>query len=465
VAGGAEILRYPAGRYPNGDDGSPSPPRLAADLLILIGAVLLAASLPLIALRFLSLKPGLFPFLVAGVIAGAYLLRNPRWIVPSYIGLVWTSIDAVYFGGLPSPIETGGLVLLGFATYQAVLRFGYAKEVLIVCAFLVLPLLAAGIVSPDGMHIPVEQLKNIVFLFIVALIVRSIEDVDHAAITLACVGVFLGAGSIYSVFVHPTPLFPLKAPDIQFIPITPRAAGPVGDPNFFALVMAALVPFGMYLVARGAKRQLLGILSVLVVLGGVFATGSRGGMIAAGAGIVGAGLIMPVFRIRVAAAAVVIGAIIALPLFAAQTQDANARSVEGRLTENLVAVAMFADYPVTGVGPGNFPIHYRDYSRNIGNDPRTDREAHSLPLEVAAEQGLAGIIGFTLAFLTVFRFAYARGVWRLLIGRTVTLSIVSYMIASLFLHGSEIRLLWVLLGMLLGLGWAAKEKPPRTLLG
>ncbi len=465
MAGGAETLRYPAGRYPNGGNGNPPGPRLAADLLILIGAVLLAASLPLIALRFLSLKPGLFPFLVVGVIGGAYLLRNPRWIVPSYIGLVWTSIDAVYFGGLPSPIETSGMLLLGFAVYQAALRFGYAKEVLVVCAFLVLPLLAAGLVSPDGMEVPVPQLKNIAFLFIVALIVRSIEDVDHAAITLACVGVFLGAGSIFSVFVHPTPLFPLKANDIPFIPITPRAAGPVGDPNFFALVMASLVPFGMYLIARGARRQLLGILSVLVVLGGVFATGSRGGMIASGAAIVGAGLIMPVFRIRVAAATVVIGAIIALPLFAAQTQDANARSVEGRLTENLVAVAMFADYPVTGVGPGMFPDHYRDYSRNIGNDPRTEREAHSLPLEVAAEQGLAGLIGFTLAFLTVFRFAYARGVWRLLIGRTVTLSIVTYMIASLFLHGSEIRLLWVLLGMLLGLGWAAKEKPPRTLLG
>jgi O-antigen ligase len=465
VAGGAETFRYSAGRYPNGGNGNLPAPRVAADLLIFIGAVMLAASLPLIALRFLSLKPGLFPFLLVGTIGCAFLLRNPRWIVPSYIGLVWTSIDAVYFGGLPSPIETAGLVLLGFAVYQATLRFDYAKEVLVVSAFLILPLLAAGLVSPNGMELPVPQIKNVVFLFIAAMIVRSVADVDRSAITLACVGIFLGIGSMFSVFVHPTPLFPLKAPDIQFIEIAPRAAGPVGDPNFFALVMAALVPFGMYLIARGARRQMLGVASVLVVLGGVFATGSRGGMLAAGAGIVGAGLIMPVWRIRVAAAAVVIGTIIALPVFATQTQDANARSVEGRLTENLVAIAMFSDYPATGVGPGLFPDHYRDYSRNIGNDPRTEREAHSLPLEIAAEQGLAGIIGTVLAFLVVFRFALARGVWNLLIGRTVMLSIACYMIASLFLHGSEIRLLWLLLGILLGLGWAAKENPPRTLLG
>ncbi len=456
----AETLRYPAS-----GDGSAAQPRFAGDSLILLGAVLLAASLPLIALRFLSLKPNLFPFLVIGAVAGAFLLRNPRWIVPCYIGLVWTSIEASYFGGLPSPIETAGLALLAFATYLAVQRLGYAKEVLVVCAFLALPVLASGLLSPDGLTIPIDQLKNITFLFLAAMVVRSVEDVDRAAIALAVVGIFLGFGSVYSVFVSPTELFPLKEPDIPFNPITPRADGPVGDPNFFALVMAALVPFGMYLVARGGARQLLGIASVLAVIGGVFATGSRGGIVAIGAAIVGAGLIMPVFRIRVAAAAVVLGTVVALPLFAAQTEDAGARGIEGRLTENKVAVAMFSEFPVTGVGPGHFPAHYRDYTRFIGNDPRPEREAHSLPLEVAAEQGLAGIIGWSLAFLVVLRFASVYGVWRLLIGRAVILSILTYLTASLFLHGSEIRLLWLLLGMLFALGWAVRERPPKTLLG
>ena len=116
----------------------------------------------------------------------------------------------------------------------------------------------------------------------------------------------------------------------------------------------------------------------------------------------------------------------------------NARSDEGRLTENLVAVAMFADYPVTRRGArSSFPVTTATTRRDIGNDPRPEREAHSLPLEIAAEQGLAGVIGWHVAFLTVFRFAYARGVWNLLIGRTVMLSIVTYMIASLFLHGAR----------------------------
>jgi O-antigen ligase len=423
---------------------------------------MLAASLPLIALRFLSPRPGLFPFVVLGTLAGLFLLRRPHWIVPSFIALVWTAIDQSFFGGLPSPIETGGMLLLAFAIYQGALRFDYAKEVLVVCALIAVPLLASALASPDGIALPMDRLKNLSFIFIVALLIRSVNDLDRTAAALSCVGVLLGVGALYSVFVHPTTLFPLLAPHFPGQVIPPRAAGPVGDPNFFALVMAALVPFSLYVVARGGRRQWLGAVATLCLIGGVFATGSRGGIIAVGVSIIGAGVVMPVFRLRVAAVAVVMATLVALPLFATQTQEASGRTVEGRLTENLVGVAMFSDYPIMGVGPGEFPAHYRDYTRFIGNDPRPVREAHSLPLEIASEQGLAGVIGFLVAFVTAFRFAWTRGAWRLLVGRAVLLSIATYMTASLFLHGDEIRLLWVLLGLLLALGYVARREAPES---
>ena len=448
--------------YPTGGNGRRPVPRLASDLLIAVGAVMLAASLPLIALRFLSPRPGLFPFVVLGTLLGVFLLNRPHWIIPGFIGLVWTSIEQGFFGGLPSPIETSGLVLLGYATWQAVTRFDYAKEVLVVCGLLAVPILASGIASPDGLIIPVTRLKNLTFLFIAALCMRRVKDFDRAGVTLSSVGVLLGLGSLFSVFVPPTILFPLKVPEAAGTVIPPRAAGPVGDPNFFALIMAALVPFALYIVAKGGKRQLLGAAAVVALVGGVFATGSRGGLIAVGFAIVGGGLLMPVFRLRVAAVAVVMAALLALPLFATQRQDAGQRSVSGRVTENLVAIAMFSDYPITGVGPGEYPNHYRDYTRFVGHDPRPVREAHSLPLEIAAEEGLAGVIGFLVAFLTVFRFAWTRGAWRLLVGRTVMLSIATYMVASLFLHGSEIRLLWVLLGLLVALGPVAQNEAPES---
>jgi O-antigen ligase len=448
--------------FPTGGNGRQATPRVVSDFLIAVGAVVLAASLPLIALRFLSPRPGLFPFVVIGTFAALFVLRRPHWIIPGFIALVWTSIEQSFFGGLPSPIETGGLLLLGFAVYQGALRFDYAKEVLVVGALIAVPLLATALASPGGMALPVTRMKDLSFIFLVALLVKSVKDFDRTAVTLSCVGVLLGLGALYSVFVHPTTLFPLLAPTIPFQVIPPRAAGPVGDPNFFALVMAALIPFTLYVVARGGRRQVLGVVATLCLIAGVFATGSRGGLIAVGVSIIGAGVVMPVFRLRVAAVAVVIAALVALPLFATQTQDASGRTIQGRLTENLVAVGMFSDHPIMGVGPGQFEANYHDYTRFIGNDPRPVREAHSLPLEIAAEQGLAGVIGFLVAFLTAFRFAWARGAWRLLVGRAVLLSIATYMTASLFLHGSEIRLLWVLLGLLLALGFVARHEAPEN---
>ena len=453
----AQSLRFPSAGNGSGN-GRPQASRAIADALIAAGAVLLAATLPLIALRYLSLKPGLFPFLLGGTAVGIFLLRRPEWIVPCFIPLVWASIEASYFGGLPSPIEVGGMVLLGFATYRAVNNLSYAREVLVVCTLFALPLLAAGLVSPSGMIVPVTQLKNITFLFIVALMVRSVADVERAAVTLSGLGIFFGLGALSSIFLHPTRLFPLKEPDFAFQVIAPRAAGPIGDPNFFALIMAALVPFGLYLIAKRGKRSLLGLASVLCLIGGVFATGSRGGLIAIGFAVVGMGIVNPVPRLRIAAAAVVIGASLALPLYAVQTNDAAARSNEGRLTENLVAAAMLGDHPVTGVGPNQYPEYYRDYTRDIGNDPRPVRQPHSLPLEIAAEQGIAGLIGWLVAFLCVLRFAWHRGVARLLIGRTVLVSVATFMVASLFLHGDTVRILFMLLGILLAMGYALSRE-------
>jgi O-Antigen ligase len=458
MAGGAETFRYlPAG------NGHVPRARLAGDLLIALGAMLIAATVPLIALRALSLRPGSFPFLAAAVVLAVFLIRQPRWIIPSYIALVWTSIEQGYLGGLPSPIEAGAYVLIFFATWEAIRRFDYAREVLLVCVALALPLAIAGLLSVDGALIPTDALKNVMYLFIVALVVRTVDEVDKTMTTLSVVGIVLGLGALYSVFVAPLPLFPLKslsAPGFQVTEL--RAAGPVGDPNFFALVMAALVPMGLFLIAKGGKSALLGAASVGCLIGGIFATGSRGGTIATGFAILGMAAVVPAPRLRAGAAVMILAAILALPLFASQSQGAEARGVGGRLTENRIAVAMFEDHPITGVGPGQYTILYRDYGREIGNDPRVLREPHSLPLEIASEQGIAGLVGWALAGVVAFGFAFSRGIWRLVVGRALVMAIATFLVGSLFLHGSQIRLLYVLIGLLLALAAAMPRAPDRS---
>jgi hypothetical protein len=422
---------------------------------------MIAATVPLLGLRVLTTRPGIVPFILPAALLGLFLLRRPRWIVPSYLALLWTSIDQSYMGGLPV-VEGVGLLLLVGATFEALRRLDYAREVMVVCAAIGLPFLISGLLSVDGMVIPAEQLKNLTFLFLVALVVRRVDDVDKTMSAISIVGIVLGLGALYSVFGTPTPLFPLKSisePGFQTTEL--RAAGPVGDPNFFALLLATQIPMGLYLVAKGGRSALLGAASVLCLLGGIFATGSRGGTIAAAAAIIGMAIVVPAPRLRAGAAVLIVGAIIALPLFAAQTKGAEARSIENRYTENQIALAMFADHPISGVGPHQYRVLYRDYSRRIGDSTLYRREPHSLPLEIAAEQGITGLIGWALAGFVAFGYAFKRGVWRLVVGRTIVFSIVTFMIASLFLHGvngTEIRLLYALIALLMALGAAM----PRT---
>jgi O-antigen ligase len=337
-----------------------------------------------------------------------------------------------------------------------------------VCALIALPIVATGLVSFQGSHVPFEPLKDVAFLFAVALCVRGREGVERSTVALAVVGVFLGVGAVYSVLAHPLPLFPLDThPYDPTIAVGRRAAGPFGDPNFFALSLAALVPLAMYLVSREGARRILGIVAAVCLIGGVFASGSRGALIAATLSLVGFAVLSgaPALR-RITLLVVVIGVVL-VPVFASQVQSSEQRTVAGRATANLVAIAMFADHPASGVGPRRYPDLYRGYARRIGNDAQEPsqfnsierREAHSLPLEIAAEQGLIGIAGWLAAAILLIRLAAAAGVARSLLGRSVILSICAYMVGSLFLHGADLRALYMLVGLLLALAGAAPKKP------
>jgi hypothetical protein len=220
----------------------------------------------------------------------------------------------------------------------------------------------------------------------------------------------------------------------------------------------------MYLVAKGGRHQYLGLAGMMCVIGGVLATGSRGALVALGFALVAVAIFMPVARLRLVAALVVAAGVIAIPLFAGQTEEAEHRDVAGRRTAALVAVAMFEDHPVVGVGPGRFQDHFRDYSRLIGNEERLQLESHSLPLQIAAEEGLVGILAWFTAGAAMLTFALRRGAWNWLLGRAILFSIATYMVAGLFLHGSLLKVLWILVGLCFAFAGALPEQSQRRRL-
>ena len=69
----------------------------------------------------------------------------------------------------------------------------------------------------------------------------------------------------------------------------------------------------------------------------------------------------------------------------------------------IVGLQMFADHPILGVGLGNYPLLYQQYSQRLGIDLRSEiRQAHNLYLEVAAETGLLGLLSFGLLLVVMF---------------------------------------------------------------
>lgn len=438
-------------------------PSATPDALLALGAILVATFGAFVALGLVSREPRALPVLLAGGGLAIFLLYRPAWIVPAFIGLTWAALPGRFFGALPSPVEAGGLILLAFAAWRALERPRLAANVAVIAVLVAAPLTISAALSPEGATLPGDDLRELFFLVIAALCVFGAGSVERVVTALVVVGLILGLGGIFSLLVGPTELFPVvEEPDFFVEREAPRAAGPFGEPNFYALSMAALTPLALFLLVRGGWRRWLGIAALIAIAGGIMAAGSRGAAVAMLFGLGAVAFATPNRELRLGALATLLAAVALVPLFASQADSSVTRSVGGRATENRIALAMFADRPLTGVGPEQYVELYRDYSRDIGDDPRPRREPHSLPLEIASEQGLVGVAGWLVAGMVAFSYAFSRGIWRTALGRALALSVATYLVGSLFLHGSQLRLLFILVGLTLAYAanlWATEDNP------
>ncbi len=245
-----------------------------------------------------------------------------------------------------------------------------------------------------------------------------------------------------------------------------RAAGPFfDDPNAYAQYLVVLVAIATGLVLTVGRTHArhyrwfwwAAIASMVFAVG---QTASRGGIV--GLALLGVAVVvldgvdarrLGVFAIAAAALLVGpfgIGSRLAT-LVNPPTSAAADSGLRGRASEMLAAIDMFVDHPVAGVGYGTYNDRYLDYSRDIGIDARfEDRSAHSLPLEIAAEQGLFGLAVWTaFATFAVVVVARLRRV-RADLGVPLGLALLGFGATSLFLHDVHPRLMWSLLGMTVG---------------
>ena len=151
-------------------------------------------------------------------------------------------------------------------------------------------------------------------------------------------------------------------------------------------------------------------------------------------------------------------------------------SVDLRLSAQRVALEMFADHPFLGVGASNYPPLYQEYARRLGvSSVAGEFFPHNLYLEILAETGAIGLLAFLpVAFGPLLGLIRARRAapphasedhdWHEL-AYGIELALVAYLLASLLLHGSYPRYLWILLALAVAaLAQAPGSNRPATLV-
>ena len=256
----------------------------------------------------------------------------------------------------------------------------------------------------------------------------------------------------------------------------PRIIGPLSDPNFYAQALLVLVPVALYRLwdESSIRLKVIAAYALGVVLLALMFTYSRGGSLA-----LGLVLLLAAIHKKVKLHYFCLGLLIVIPLYLLlipkefegrlqtlkQLTPGGQKSIvhvdssfQERVLEMGTARAMWVDYPVLGVGAGNYSEHFDEYAARIGSigssyelfDKR--RLPHSLYLEVAAEIGSVGLIvlgAIILSTLVTFRRAYRffkarqdRASSSIVI--SLALGFIGYLVTSLFLHGQYMEYFWLL---------------------
>jgi O-antigen ligase len=247
-----------------------------------------------------------------------------------------------------------------------------------------------------------------------------------------------------------------------------RLQGGAADPNVLAAGLVAAIALAVGALAttrRGSRERRLLVAALVVLVAGLGATQSRGGVIAAVAATATAIALAPGRRVRGvlgagAVAALLVAALAASPGGLARVATPDAEG-DGRADLWRVAARMVHTDPVLGVGLANFPVRSPDFVQAPGAlhfaelIAERPHDVHNTYLQLLAEVGLPGL----LAYLTVVGLALSTA-WRAQrrlaalgepelasLARSVLVAAVGMLVALVFLTDGDDMRLWILLGL------------------
>jgi O-antigen ligase len=226
-------------------------------------------------------------------------------------------------------------------------------------------------------------------------------------------------------------------------------------------MMALLLMVGLTAVASVRRTLPVRLLVILLGAFALMASASRGPWMGLAAGLLLLGVLLGARATAVVGAtalALAAALLIAFPPVAKRVLSVGDRTVnQERIYLWESAVAMIADNPVTGIGPGVYSLCTPPYREKYRFAFQTNCHAHNTFLQVAIETGIPGLI-LLVAFLT----AWYRRVWPLARGGLsgerglalgAVLAITGFLVAGLTQHNfgdmENVYMLWFVIGIAL----------------
>jgi O-antigen ligase len=436
------------------------------------------------------------------------VLARPQLAVALVVVAVWLNLPGVAVAVHHAPASAAALFPLPLLVPLAyVTTRGQAVVVnrtfAALLAFAVVASVSALFAADQGLaatKLRELALEGVLVYFLVLNVVRDPESLRRAIWALVAAGSFVAVVSIYqeATGTFYRPYAGLGQVDSAFFrgqADVARLAGPLGDPNYYAQILLPVVPLGLLAIWREQSRslRLAGACAAALVCVAITFTYSRGaavGLVAVVVGMVAFGYMRGRHLVSLALAVALIVAlnpsyrdrvttVTALSgITAAQGAAVEAdQSTRSRTTEMAAAGLAFLDHPLVGVGPGGFPSYYEKYAPRVGIEVRESttsgehegeaakREAHNIVLGIAADMGLLGLLAFgAILWLTFADLRRARRRWTgvrpdlVNLADSLTLALLGYLVAGVFLTLAFERYLWLLLA-LAGAAGALAHRP------
>lgn len=284
----------------------------------------------------------------------------------------------------------------------------------------------------------------LVFFAVTSMLVESHKDIQRFLRAFWVGGLFGSAAGILALF------------------LGTRSEGLIGDPNFFGLVEAAMIPLTVYYLrhADDKRERVMYLITLAVVLGGAAGAGSRSGLIGASIAIVATMVAKPGIsmrkRAKVAGVAMVIAPIAFLIGFVANPANLQRGFSDrgaGRLDFWKTTVEVISERPVLGQGFGQ--ISYEIPQRllvtpgvQILDETREFVSSHNTWLDMFADSGVIGVSLFISCFL-VAGWSLLRPRWPYMsdVSSTVFVMLLPVLSSSMFLGLLNNKLAWSIMGL------------------